>query len=123
MVVAFALAAPTSNIAIASMSECRPSLGRACDIYGSQRVRYGSLVRGATGQEAKGSEGLGQRAQLPVIHPTPEPLIVLGFGSAGVRPRYSVLSTDRTLPAGSLNHAMSGPFPRAMPFSSWSKPS
>ena len=31
--------------------------------------------------------------------------------------------TARTLPAGSLNQAMSGPWPRMMPFSSWSKPS
>ena len=35
----------------------------------------------------------------------------------------ALLSTDRMFPAGSLNHAMSGPWPRAMPFSSWSKPS
>ena len=36
---------------------------------------------------------------------------------------YVWLSTDRMLPAGSLNHAMFGPMSRAMPFSSWSNPS
>ena len=35
---------------------------------------------------------------------------------------YSCI-TDRMLPAGSLNQAMSGPCPRATPFSSWSNPS
>src|SRR5215210_9279175 len=69
-VVAFALAAPTNRNATASTSECRASLGRACGIYGSQRVRCGRLGEGPLGQEAKGSEGLGQRAQLPDVHPT-----------------------------------------------------
>jgi hypothetical protein len=36
---------------------------------------------------------------------------------------YGCCSTERMLPAGSLNQATIGPGPRAMPFSSWSKPS
>jgi Bacterial protein of unknown function (DUF899) len=41
----------------------------------------------------------------------------------GPKPGYVSWSTDSTLPAGSLNQAMYGPWPREMPFSSCSKPS
>ena len=56
-VVACALAALTSSIAIASTSEYRPSLGRACDIYGSQRVRNGSLAEGPPVRRRKAARG------------------------------------------------------------------
>lgn len=36
---------------------------------------------------------------------------------------YGCCSTERTFPDGSLNHAIWGPGPRTMPFSSWSKSS
>ena len=54
---------------------------------------------------------------------------LLGDKTSGTLPepraRVRQLSciTDRMLPAGSLNQAMSGPCPRATPFSSWSNPS
>ncbi len=44
-------------------------------------------------------------------------------GTARGSDRQASSSTERMFPAGSLNQAMSGPLPRAMPFSSCSKPS
>jgi hypothetical protein len=37
--------------------------------------------------------------------------------------RYILSCTARMFPAGSVNQAIVGPWPREMPFSSWSNPS
>ena len=61
------------------------------------------------------------RARELVVGPVArEPLE--GLAEADGR-HQSSLSTERMLPAGSRNHAMSGPWPRMIPFSSWGAPS
>jgi hypothetical protein len=105
------------------LSESRAA---ACDSQRTELVVFGEpgdmMLLGAHGLEGLNLRvDLARKALVPA-GPVPAALVAsrrrtFPFGAA------QDLRTERMLPAGSLNQAMSGPIPRLMPFSSCSNPS